>query len=242
MEMGYTFVWPTSQDPYFIRPDGMIIRLMVENYMSYLVPNARHCKPRKPSGTRIFCSTSTSTIMNAQSGAPERRDLNIPEPIVATPSDSEISGDDNISRLDDFDAPVHDGTVREEEQSSSGDEAEDRGIHYIELSLRGEANSLYHLLTHKPKNPFCESCRRAKMKEKRKYSGSYKNTATRWGQLVIGDHIVSTQDNMLGIDGSRDILVLKDAFSGFKAAYPMPDRKADSTSGPIRHFMGDRKD
>ena len=54
MEMGYTFVWPTSQDPYFIRPDGMIIRLMVENYIPYLVPNARQCKPRKPSGTRIF--------------------------------------------------------------------------------------------------------------------------------------------------------------------------------------------
>ena len=79
------------------------------------------------------------------------------------------------------------------------------------------------------------------MKEARKYSGSYQNTATRWGQLVTGDHIVSTQDNMLGIDGSRDILVLKDAFSGFKAAYPMPDRKADSTADAIRHFMGNRK-
>ena len=46
---------------------------------------------------------------------------------------------------------------------------------------------------------------------------------------------------MLGIDGSRDIWVLKDAFSGFKAAYPMPDRKADSTAVAIRHVMGDRK-
>ena len=46
---------------------------------------------------------------------------------------------------------------------------------------------------------------------------------------------------MLGIDGSRDVLVLKDAFSGFKAAYPMPDRRADSTADAIRHFMGDRK-
>jgi len=36
MEMGYTFVWPTSQEPYFIRPDGMIIRLKVVNYIPYL--------------------------------------------------------------------------------------------------------------------------------------------------------------------------------------------------------------
>ena len=78
------------------------------------------------------------------------------------------------------------------------------------------------------------------MKEKRKHAGSYRNTAALWGQLVNGGRIVSTQDNMLGIDGSRDILVLKDAFSGFKAAYPMPDRKADSTADAIKHFIGYR--
>ena len=147
--------------------------------------------------------------MSVQSGAPDRRAdgswsktkvKKNHKPDVATPSDSEYSEDDNISRPEDADAPIpsHDGLG--EEQSSSGDEAEGRIVHPTEFSLRGEAHSLYNLLTHKPKNPFCESCRRAKMKEKRKYSGSYKNTATRWGQLVTGDHIVSTQDNMLGIE------------------------------------------
>jgi hypothetical protein len=155
---------------------------------------------------------------------------------VATPSDSEYSEDDNISRLDDIDVPVPGCDGLGEEQSSPDDDTEDRVVYPTEISLREEANSLYHLLTHKPKNPFCESCRRAKMKEKRKYSGSTNTTATRWGQLVIGDHIVSTQDNMLGIDGSRDILVMKDAYYGFKAVYPMPDRKADSTADAIKHF------
>jgi hypothetical protein len=59
--------------------------------------------------------------------------------------------------------------------------------------------------------------------ETQKYAGSYNNTATRWGQFATGDHIASTQDNMLGIDGNRDILVMKDAFSGFKTSFPMPD-------------------
>ena len=40
--------------------------------------------------------------MNAQPGAPDRRDLDSPEPTMATPSDSDMSEEDNISRLDDF--------------------------------------------------------------------------------------------------------------------------------------------
>ena len=45
---------------------------------------------------------------------------------------------------------------------------------------------------------------------------------------------------MLGIDGKRDILVMRDAFSGLKAAYPLPDKKADSTADAIKHFRGER--
>ena len=36
MELGYTFIWPTGQNPYFIRPDGMIVHLTVEHYIPYL--------------------------------------------------------------------------------------------------------------------------------------------------------------------------------------------------------------
>ena len=51
------------------------------------------------------------------------------------------------------------------------------------------------------------------MKDKRKYAGSNQNTTVRWGQLVTGDHITSTKDNMLGIDGRKDMLVIMGAFS-----------------------------
>ena len=54
------------------------------------------------------------------------------------------------------------------------------------------------------------------------------------GELVTGDHIVSTHDNMLGMNGSRDMMVLKDAYSGLKAAYPMPDKSSDSTMMAIK--------
>ena len=34
MELGCTFIWPTAQEPYFIRPDGMIIHLPVKKLHS----------------------------------------------------------------------------------------------------------------------------------------------------------------------------------------------------------------
>ncbi|MFM7978774.1 MAG: hypothetical protein ACKPKO_05610, partial [Candidatus Fonsibacter sp.] len=89
-------------------------------------------------------------------------------------------------------------------------------------------------------NPYCDSCRRANMNEKSKYAGSYQNTAIRWGELVTGDHITSTHDNMLGIEGGKDVLVMRDAYSGLKAAYPMPDKTAASTMMAIQHFRGNR--
>ena len=79
------------------------------------------------------------------------------------------------------------------------------------------------------------------MTEKRKHAGSHRNDTTHWGQLVAGDHITSTKDNMFGIDGIRDMLVVKDAFSGRKAAHPMADKSGESTMEAIKHFKGDRR-
>ncbi|MFM7983421.1 MAG: hypothetical protein ACKPKO_29265, partial [Candidatus Fonsibacter sp.] len=79
------------------------------------------------------------------------------------------------------------------------------------------------------------------MKEKRKYAGSYQNKATCWGELVTGDHITSTHDTMLGIEGGKDVLVMMDAYSGLKVAYPMPDKSADSTMMAIQQFKGNRE-
>ncbi|MFM7981923.1 MAG: hypothetical protein ACKPKO_21645, partial [Candidatus Fonsibacter sp.] len=64
---------------------------------------------------------------------------------------------------------------------------------------------------------------------------------TRWGELVNGDHIVSTHDNMLGMGGSKDVMVLMDAFSGLKVAYLVPDKSADSTLMAIKPFKGNRE-
>ena len=75
---------------------------------------------------------------------------------------------------------------------------------------RAEARSTVHLCTHKPRNPYCEACVRAKMRQKRRYKGSFVNVATFWGHRVTGDHITSQKERMLGITGDKDALVLRD--------------------------------
>ena len=51
MEIGDTFIWPYGQNPFFIRPDRMLMHLVVENYIPYLAPGSEYCKPRKPAGS-----------------------------------------------------------------------------------------------------------------------------------------------------------------------------------------------
>ena len=40
--------------------------------------------------------------------------------------------------------------------------------------LKEEASSLHHQLIHRPKNPYCDTCRRATMRLVRKLTGSFK--------------------------------------------------------------------
>ena len=197
----------------------MIIRLVVEYYIPNLLPNEKRCKPRKPTGSMTLRSashSSSSAIKSDTSG----------DVAVGTRSNTKL----NKNRCDKLAAPSDAESARVKEgnevpsggeaQSASDDECVDQLPPATKKSLQEEANRLYHRLTHTPKNPYCEACRRAKVKEKRTFAGSYRNTATRWGQLVTGAHIVSTKDNMFGLDGNKDMLAIKDAFSNFKSAIP----------------------
>ena len=95
-------------------------------------------------------------------------------------------------------------------------------------------------MTHKPKNPFCEACVRAKKAESPSYKGAYVKTAEEWGHKLTADHITSLKDNMLGITGDKDALTIKDEYSGLKNLYPTKTKNAEETQMAIREFAGDR--
>ena len=54
MELGYTFVWPPGQDPYFILPDENVVYLEVIDNIPYLRPGAKKCQPRSPQGGACY--------------------------------------------------------------------------------------------------------------------------------------------------------------------------------------------
>ena len=66
----------------------------------------------------------------------------------------------------------------------------------VRLSKRGtlkhEARTLEHLLTHRYKNPYCNSCVRAKMKHHKTYRGAFRRKLTKFGDLITFDLIDST--------------------------------------------------
>ena len=144
---------------------------MVENYIPYLVPGDKRCKPQKPTGSMTFCSVAPAPSAKLQPGVSGGSAVHIrPRSKVNKCHDV-----DKAMPFDDEPAIVEyveDARVGGEEQSASDDECVDHVPPVAKKSLQEEANSLYHLVTHTPKNPYCEACRRAQMKEKRKYAGS----------------------------------------------------------------------
>ena len=145
MDSGYTFSWPTGQDPFFIRPDGMLVHLTSENYIPYLAPKSSHCKHCKATGSMSFkCATPVVFREESKSGEPgvaahahrPKAKTHTKKCCVeqfAVPSDTES----------DIDVPELVGSSEDESgQSSLGDKSLDRMSRAARRSLREEANDL----------------------------------------------------------------------------------------------------
>ena len=73
-------------------------------------------------------------------------------------------------------------------------------------TLKHEARTLEHLLTHRYKNPYCNSCVRAKMKHHKTYRGAFRRKLTKFGDLITFDLIDSTARAI-------DTMILQEGFS-----------------------------
>ena len=104
--------------------------------------------------------------------------------------------------------------------------------------LKKDANSIAHLLTHRYRNPFCESCVKAKMRHFRSRTGAFKREVKTFGDLVTFDFVAASGDHE--VEG-RYALIIRDIYTGIIMAYPTARRDTDSVVRAIKHFCGRRK-
>ena len=108
-------------------------------------------------------------------------------------------------------------------------------------TLKREANSLNHKLTHRYKNPYCDSCIRAKMKHFKTRRGSYKRELKKFGDLITFDAVDTSKvhDDVLVLE--KEVLVVRDCFTGIIGAYPSDRMAKDDVVRAVKQFIGAKK-
>jgi hypothetical protein len=124
--------------------------------------------------------------------------------------------------------------------SSIHDEQDDFKRSLGEKALKEEAKSIQHMLTHIPKNPFCDVCQKAKMFKppSRAVGGSTKVEAEKFGDQITADFIVTRDDEEVEIDDEKSALVVKDVATGFMYVYPNARRTTNAAVLAMKHFVG----
>ena len=69
--------------------------------------------------------------------------------------------------------------------------------------------------------------------------GAFAREPQHWGDIITCDHMVQTDEAWtVGCDGSKDVLTVKDIATGYKMAYPMPNKSGESTVTALQKFIG----
>lgn len=161
MKLGYTFVWPPKDQPLMINPVGKKIELHSKDDIPYLIPG-EGSQPRDDQlASDIYnLLNNRNVVADAPSVAGEEDERGDGDAVEAV--DDEEEGDGVIE------VDVHEG---EQRMAKPG-------------ALKAEAKTISHLLTHRYRNPYWQSCVRAKMKHFRTKRGAFKRELKKWGDLI----------------------------------------------------------
>ena len=108
-------------------------------------------------------------------------------------------------------------------------------------TLKREANSLNHKLTHRYKNPYCDSCIRAKMKHFKTRRGAYKRELKKFGDLITFDAVDTSKVHDDVLVPEKEVLVVRDCFTGIIGAYPSDRMTKDDVVRAVKQFIGAKK-
>ena len=256
---GWDFVWRKFSRPYFRKKDGSKIKLEVKDYVPYLPSK----DGRIPAALGVPFSWTSAAGNGEPSMIPRRAsrmsavgfesdDDELYEPSIANTEDLEGAREDIEEFFPGELAPgppaamtpdIVDGTDSDVELPEEVDERlqlpEPKPIDRGEAALREEARTLRHMMTHTPKNPFCETCKCSKMyKPTKRHKGeSLTVESTKFGDHITGDHLITGDVNEESIDGDRVALIMKDIATNFRWVYPSARSHAKDCVLAFRHFI-----
>ena len=136
---------------------------------------------------------------------------------------------------------IPEGEAHDDDDVIDVDE-EDGGVRLSKRgTLKNEARSKLHLLTHRYKNPYCESCVRAKMKHRKTFRGAFQRKLTKFGDLVTFDYVDNRRIAEQDYGDDKTIFVIRDRYTGMIQSYPSARKDTDAVMRAVKQFMGRRK-
>ena len=104
--------------------------------------------------------------------------------------------------------------------------------------LKAEAVSDAHLLTHHPKNPYCESCSRANCDNIPHRIHESADPPVAFGDLLTADHMILRSSDSQGVHGEKTALVILDVATDYIGVDGALTRDALNTELALRDFQG----
>ena len=78
------------------------------------------------------------------------------------------------------------------------------------------------------------------MKHHKTYRGAFRRKLTKFGDLITFDFMDTRKTTKLGYDTVKEILVIRDRFTGIIQSYPSPTKNTEDVVRAVKFFMGRR--
>ena len=231
-ELGYRFLWEPFCDPKFYDPKGKSVKVDVINNIPYLSPSETEVVAGRSDLPRVYPALPAPIVVHEK---------------VVDVGESQRDEADALGELD-LDMPQEASRSSRSRGDGADDVSKAKGPppspEPQARDLRAEAKSIRHLMTHLPKNPYCDACQRAKMENVK----SFRQDSPRdKGFEKFGEHV--TVDTMVlhglgnrGNNGETDAVVFYDLATGWLEAVPVKGRTNSDTLRAFQQMFGQLDD
>ena len=220
MENGCTFVWQAHAEPWLMAPDGKDIPI----HLDHLVPMMAEM-PSHPAQSYAVPAPHGSQESPDEGTSGEQTQYDEESPKY---DDDQEDGDDEHCDHEDGAMVPADSEPKEQSRAER---------------LQKEATSVEHLLTHLPKNPFCDTCQRAKLfrQQARRQDPDDRMQPENFGDLVHADHVIIGRRKFNhGVGGQRCALFVYDRATGIEDAPALRSKGAKLAENALKHFTKDQ--